>query len=97
MGIRFITIFICEIPILIRTRIYDYMEHSKPTLKIVTAMIPMRSQGLHSWAITTGWLTIQIRVESRRKDILDQHNILGPYPNSAKRSVSIFLYLLYYC
>lgn len=40
-----------ETPILIRTRIYDYMEHSKPTLKIVTAMIPMRSQGLHSWAM----------------------------------------------
>jgi hypothetical protein len=40
-----------ETPIQIRTRIYDYMEHSKPTLKIVTAMIPMRSQGLHSWAI----------------------------------------------
>lgn len=40
-----------EAPILIRTRIYDYMEHSKPTLKIVTAMIPMRSQGLHSWAM----------------------------------------------
>jgi hypothetical protein len=47
--------------------------------------------------ITTGWLTVQIRVESRRKDILDRYNILGPYPNSAKRSVSIFLYLLYYC